>query len=52
MPSTRADETVTDLSALIERLAAAGVEFIVIGGIAAVIHGSAHVTYDPLSPDS
>jgi hypothetical protein len=37
--------TPTDFPALIGRLSAAGVEFIVIGGVAAVIHGSAHVTW-------
>ena len=46
MPSTHADAATTDVPALLERLAAGEVEFIVIGGIAAAIHGSAHVTYD------
>ena len=46
MPSTRADAATTDVPALLARLAAGEVEFIVIGGIAAAIHGSAHVTYD------
>ncbi len=36
----------TDFPALLEALGAAGVEFIVIGGIAATAHGSAHVTLD------
>jgi hypothetical protein len=36
----------TDFPALIERLAAGQVEFIVIGGVAATIHGSAHTTVD------
>jgi hypothetical protein len=36
----------TDFPALIERLAAGHVEFIVIGGVAATIHGSAHTTVD------
>ena len=38
--------TATDFPALITLLSAGGVEFIVIGGIAAGIHGSAHVTFD------
>lgn len=46
MPSTRADAAATDVPALIERLAAGGVEFIVIGGVAAAVHGSAHITFD------
>ncbi|MBI2187236.1 MAG: hypothetical protein HYU37_08970 [Acidobacteria bacterium] len=36
----------TDFPALIRLLAAAEIEFIVIGGVAAAIHGSAHVTWD------
>lgn len=35
-----------DLPALIRRLSAHDVAFVVIGGIAATMHGSAHVTYD------
>lgn len=35
-----------DFPAAIRLLAAGGVEFIVIGGVAATIHGSAHITYD------
>lgn len=38
--------TATDFPALIRVLSAAGVEFIVIGGVAATIHGSAHITVD------
>lgn len=38
--------TAGDFPALIRRLAGSGVEFIVIGGVAGAIHGSAHVTYD------
>ena len=45
MPSRRPDATATDVPALLERLTAGGVDFIVIGGVAAVMHGSAHVTY-------
>lgn len=36
----------TDFRALIETLAAAEVEFIVVGGIAATLHGSARATLD------
>ncbi len=35
-----------DLPGLIRRLSAHDVAFVVIGGIAATMHGSAHVTYD------
>lgn len=38
--------TATDFPGLIRVLAAARVEFIVIGGVAANIHGSAHLTFD------
>ena len=38
--------TVIDFPAAIRLLSAGGVEFIVIGGVAATIHGSAHITYD------
>ncbi|MGH6913746.1 MAG: nucleotidyltransferase [Geminicoccales bacterium] len=37
--------TAANFPALIRRLATGGVEFIVIGGVAGAIHGSAHVTY-------
>jgi hypothetical protein len=46
MPSTGPEPAATDIPALLERLAAGGVEFIVIGGVAAAVHGSAHITYD------
>lgn len=36
----------TDFAALLEALVGGGVEFIVIGGVAATAHGSAHVTVD------
>jgi hypothetical protein len=36
----------TDFPALIRLLSAGGVDFIVIGGVAAAIHGSVHVTFD------
>jgi predicted nucleotidyltransferase len=36
----------TDFPSLIERLSAERVEFIIIGGVAAIIHGSAHTTVD------
>ena len=36
----------TDFAALLRALTEGGVEFIVIGGMAAVAHGSAHVTVD------
>lgn len=38
--------TPTNFPALIRLLAAAEIEFIVVGGIAAAIHGSAHITWD------
>ena len=38
--------TEADFPALITRLSAGQVEFIVIGGVAATIHGSAHITVD------
>ena len=38
--------TLTDFPAAIKLLSAGGVEFIVVGGIAATSHGSAHITYD------
>lgn len=38
--------TVVDLPAVIKLLSEGRVEFIVIGGIAATVHGSAHMTYD------
>jgi hypothetical protein len=38
--------TATDFPGLIRVLAAGSVEFIVIGGVAANIHGSAHLTFD------
>jgi hypothetical protein len=38
--------TASDVTGLITTLARAPVEFIVIGGVAAAIHGSAHVTFD------
>jgi hypothetical protein len=36
----------TDTTGLIGLLSRAGVEFVVIGGVAATMHGSAHATYD------
>lgn len=36
----------TDFARLIGALAASGVEFIVVGGVAAVVHGSARLTQD------
>ncbi|HLT40997.1 MAG TPA: hypothetical protein VK034_32190 [Enhygromyxa sp.] len=36
----------TDFAALLRALVDGGVEFVVIGGMAAVAHGSAHVTVD------
>ena len=38
--------TATQFEALVGLLAEADVEFVLVGGLAAVIHGSAHVTYD------
>jgi predicted nucleotidyltransferase len=40
------DVTVTDFPAAIRLLSTGGVRFIVIGGVAAAIHGSAHITFD------
>jgi hypothetical protein len=36
----------TDFDALLDLLTAADVELIVVGGVAAILHGSAHITYD------
>jgi hypothetical protein len=36
----------TNFQRLLALLAEAEVEFVVIGGLAATVHGSAHVTYD------
>lgn len=36
----------TDIAGLLRLLTASQVEFIIVGGVAATIHGSAHVTYD------
>lgn len=36
----------TDFAALLSALVGGGVEFVVIGGVAATAHGSAHVTVD------
>lgn len=36
----------TEFEALLRLPSTAGVEFIVVGGVAAIFHGSAHVTYD------
>ena len=38
--------TKTDFVGLINLLSKGGVEFIIVGGVAATIHGSAHITYD------
>jgi hypothetical protein len=38
--------TVTDFPAVIKLLSSGNVEFIVIGGVAATIHGAAHITFD------
>ncbi len=40
------EATVTNIEGLLRVLAASGVEFIVIGGVAATIHGSARATFD------
>ena len=37
---------ITDFKALLRALAEAGVEFIVIGGVAAAVHGAARATFD------
>jgi predicted nucleotidyltransferase len=39
-------EVTEDFGGLLERLAEARVEFIVIGGVAGILHGSARITYD------
>ena len=36
----------TDFAALLQRLLSARVEFILIGGVAGIVHGSARATYD------
>ena len=36
----------TDNGAVLKMLTAAHIEFILIGGLAAIVHGSARVTYD------
>jgi hypothetical protein len=38
--------TLTDFPALVTRLSDGGVEFVIVGGVAATLHGSAHITYD------
>jgi predicted nucleotidyltransferase len=38
--------TAPDLPALLDVLSHGGVEFIIVGGIAATVHGSAHTTFD------
>jgi hypothetical protein len=37
---------VSELSGLLQRLSDAGIEFVVVGGVAAVLHGSSMVTRD------
>jgi predicted nucleotidyltransferase len=37
---------VTDFASLIRRLSDVGIDFILIGGIAATVHGSARLTRD------
>jgi len=46
MPLNKAEKRTIDLNALIEGLCEAGVEFIVVGGIATVIHGAPVTTMD------
>ena len=38
--------TATDFEGLLRRLVEGGVEFILVGGVAAVVHGSARATFD------
>jgi len=38
--------TATDFEGLLRRLVDEGVEFIIVGGVAAVVHGSARATFD------
>jgi predicted nucleotidyltransferase len=40
------EASVTNIEQLLRVLADAGVDFIVIGGVAAAMHGSARATYD------
>lgn len=46
MPSTSESPMGVNLSELLERLCASGVEFILVGGLAAVVHGSPATTMD------
>lgn len=46
MPSSEQKPPITDLSALIRGLSDAGVEFILVGGLAAVAHGAPITTFD------
>jgi len=46
MPSSSDKPTNVDLSAILERLAQAGVEFILVGGLAAVVQGAPVATMD------
>jgi hypothetical protein len=46
MPSNSQQPTEVDLSQLLERLCASGIEFILVGGLAAVIQGSPITTMD------
>jgi hypothetical protein len=46
MPSKKINPETTDLSALLEGLASAGVEFILVGGLATVVQGSPVTTMD------
>ena len=45
MPSVR-KSPVTDLSALLKKLSEAGIEFILVGGLAAVVQGAPVTTFD------
>ena len=46
MPIRRQSPPAADLSALLEGLCKAGIEFIVVGGLAAVIQGAPVTTFD------
>lgn len=46
MPTRRQSPLAADLSALLEGLCEAGIEFIVVGGLAAVIQGAPVTTFD------
>ena len=46
MPTDRGESTSVDLGAILEGLTAAGVDFILVGGLAAVVQGAPVTTMD------